>query len=179
MHLANLGCVPSSWSRPGRVGPGQQLRAADQPELERTAADVRPHPEVRGKLQRRPTLAVSPLTTAPEIWELLQAAQVTGGFVHDAPQVSYKALSSFDTEFDLSNQSGKVSKLANETSHVFSSLYPGSTYSFTIRASTVKGFGPPVSSQFTTKISGGFQSSGAPLAWLDSISVTPSWFQLL
>ncbi|XP_029283141.1 receptor-type tyrosine-protein phosphatase mu-like isoform X1 [Cottoperca gobio] len=68
-------------------------------------------------------------------------------------EVSYKALSSFDTEFDLSNQSGKVFKPANETSHVFTGLYPGSTYSFTIRASTVKGFGPPVITQFTTKIS--------------------------
>ncbi|XP_056868883.1 receptor-type tyrosine-protein phosphatase mu-like isoform X3 [Takifugu flavidus] len=68
-------------------------------------------------------------------------------------EVSYKALSSFDTEFDLSNQSGKVFKLANETSQVFTNLYPGSTYSFTIRASTIKGFGPPVISQFTTKIS--------------------------
>lgn len=70
------------------------------------------------------------------------------------PQVSYKALSSFDTEFDLSNQSGKVFKTANETSHVFTGLFPGSTYSFTIRASTIKGFGPPVITQFTTKISG-------------------------
>uniref|UniRef100_A0A3P8WNM5 Protein tyrosine phosphatase receptor type M n=1 Tax=Cynoglossus semilaevis TaxID=244447 RepID=A0A3P8WNM5_CYNSE len=68
-------------------------------------------------------------------------------------EVSYKALSSFDTEFDLSNQSGKVFKTANETSHVFTGLFPGSTYSFTIRASTIKGFGPPVITQFTTKIS--------------------------
>ncbi|XP_072235088.1 receptor-type tyrosine-protein phosphatase mu-like isoform X7 [Leuresthes tenuis] len=68
-------------------------------------------------------------------------------------EIAYKALSSFDTEFDLSNQSGKEFKPANETSHVFTGLYPGSTYSFTIRASTVKGFGPPVITQFTTKIS--------------------------
>uniref|UniRef100_A0AAX7TEM2 protein-tyrosine-phosphatase n=1 Tax=Astatotilapia calliptera TaxID=8154 RepID=A0AAX7TEM2_ASTCA len=68
-------------------------------------------------------------------------------------EISYKALSSFDTEFDLSNQSGRVLKPANETSHMFTGLYPGSTYSFTIRASTVKGFGPPVITQFTTKIS--------------------------
>uniref|UniRef100_A0A3P9ABH0 protein-tyrosine-phosphatase n=1 Tax=Esox lucius TaxID=8010 RepID=A0A3P9ABH0_ESOLU len=68
-------------------------------------------------------------------------------------EISYKALSSFDTEFDLTNQSGKVFKFSNETSHVFVGLYPGSTYSFTIRASTVKGFGPPVITQFTTKIS--------------------------
>lgn len=53
-------------------------------------------------------------------------------------------------------------KLANETSQVFTNLYPGSTYSFTIRASTIKGFGPPVISQFTTKISGRFQDGDEP-----------------
>ncbi|KAM9826838.1 LOW QUALITY PROTEIN: receptor-type tyrosine-protein phosphatase mu-like [Neosynchiropus ocellatus] len=68
-------------------------------------------------------------------------------------EIAFKALSSFDTEFDLANQSGRVTKMANETSHLFNGLFPGSTYSFTIRASTVKGFGPPVVSQFTTKIS--------------------------
>ncbi|CAL8292346.1 unnamed protein product [Lota lota] len=68
-------------------------------------------------------------------------------------EISYKALSSFDTEFDLTNQSGKVFKPANETSHLFTGLSPGSTYSFTIRASTIKGFGPAVVSQVTTKIS--------------------------
>uniref|UniRef100_A0AAZ3SPZ0 protein-tyrosine-phosphatase n=1 Tax=Oncorhynchus tshawytscha TaxID=74940 RepID=A0AAZ3SPZ0_ONCTS len=41
----------------------------------------------------------------------------------------------------------------NETFHMFVGLYPGSTYSFTIRASTVKGFGTPIITQFTTKIS--------------------------
>ncbi|XP_043081965.1 protein tyrosine phosphatase receptor type Ma isoform X4 [Puntigrus tetrazona] len=68
-------------------------------------------------------------------------------------EIFYKAVSSFDPEFNLSNQSGKVLKLSNETSHVFTALYPGSTYSFTIRASTVKGYGPPAITQFTTKIS--------------------------
>ncbi|XP_069047709.1 protein tyrosine phosphatase receptor type Ma isoform X1 [Lepisosteus oculatus] len=68
-------------------------------------------------------------------------------------EISYKAVSSFDPEFDLSNQSGKVFKQGNETAHLFVGLYPGSTYSFTIRASTAKGFGPPVITQFTTKIS--------------------------
>uniref|UniRef100_A0A3Q3VQS2 protein-tyrosine-phosphatase n=1 Tax=Mola mola TaxID=94237 RepID=A0A3Q3VQS2_MOLML len=89
-------------------------------------------------------------------------------------EISYKALSSFDTEFDLSNQSGKVFKPANETSHIFTSLYPGSTYSFTIRASTVKGFGPPVITQFTTKISAPLMPAydqEAPLNQTDS-SVT-------
>ncbi|XP_072307390.1 receptor-type tyrosine-protein phosphatase mu-like [Eucyclogobius newberryi] len=68
-------------------------------------------------------------------------------------QISYKALSSFDTEFDLSNQSGRVFKPANETSHLFTGLFPGSTYSFTIRASTIKGFGAPATTQVTTRIS--------------------------
>ncbi|XP_030630529.1 receptor-type tyrosine-protein phosphatase mu [Chanos chanos] len=68
-------------------------------------------------------------------------------------EISYKAVSSFDPVLDLSNQSGKVIKLGNETSHVFLGLYPGSTYSFTLRASTAKGFGPPAITQSTTKIS--------------------------
>uniref|UniRef100_A0A8C6UI70 Protein tyrosine phosphatase receptor type M n=1 Tax=Neogobius melanostomus TaxID=47308 RepID=A0A8C6UI70_9GOBI len=58
-----------------------------------------------------------------------------------------------DPELDLSNQSGKVAKQANETTHTFTGLDPGCTYSFTLRASTAKGYGPPVITQFTTKIS--------------------------
>lgn len=69
-------------------------------------------------------------------------------------------MSSFDPDLDLSNQSGKVAKLGNETTHVFTGLYPGSTYSFTLRASTAKGYGPAIITQFTTKISG--QPSMAP-----------------
>ncbi|XP_042566104.1 protein tyrosine phosphatase receptor type Ma isoform X5 [Clupea harengus] len=68
-------------------------------------------------------------------------------------EIFYKAVSSFDTVFNLTNQSGKVLKFSNETSHTFEGLYPGSTYSFTIKASTIKGFGPPAIAQFTTKIS--------------------------
>ncbi|XP_065115000.1 protein tyrosine phosphatase receptor type Ma isoform X2 [Paramisgurnus dabryanus] len=68
-------------------------------------------------------------------------------------EIRYKAVSSFDPEFILVNQTGKVLKFSNETSHVFVGLYPGSTYSFTIKASTVKGYGPDVITQFTTKIS--------------------------
>ncbi|XP_019739365.1 receptor-type tyrosine-protein phosphatase mu [Hippocampus comes] len=68
-------------------------------------------------------------------------------------EISYKAVSSFDPELDLSNQSGKVAKAGNETAHAFAGLHPGSTYSFTLRASTAKGYGPAVATQFTTKIS--------------------------
>lgn len=63
-------------------------------------------------------------------------------------------MSSFDPDLDLSNQSGKVVKLGNETTHMFTGLYPGSTYSFTLKASTAKGYGPAIITQFTTKISG-------------------------
>ncbi|XP_072267522.1 receptor-type tyrosine-protein phosphatase mu isoform X7 [Pyxicephalus adspersus] len=68
-------------------------------------------------------------------------------------EISYKAVSSFDPEIDLSNQSGRILKQGNETHYLFFGLYPGTTYSFTIRASTAKGFGPPITNQFTTKIS--------------------------
>ncbi|XP_031415704.2 receptor-type tyrosine-protein phosphatase mu-like isoform X5 [Clupea harengus] len=68
-------------------------------------------------------------------------------------EMSYKAVSSFDLGLDLSNQSGRVVKQGNETSHVFLGLYPGSTYSFTLRASSVKGYGPPAITQATTRIS--------------------------
>ncbi|KAF4090042.1 hypothetical protein AMELA_G00045150 [Ameiurus melas] len=68
-------------------------------------------------------------------------------------EIFYKAMISFDPEFIVANQSGKVLKPSNETSHVFSGLSPGCTYLFTIRASTVKGYGSPASKEFTTKIS--------------------------
>ncbi|KAI4789486.1 hypothetical protein KUCAC02_035210, partial [Chaenocephalus aceratus] len=95
---------------------------------------------------------------------------------------------------------GKVFKPANETSHVFSGLFPGSTYSFTIRASTVKGFGPPVVTQFTTKISAPLmpaydqesplnqtdstvtvllkpaQSRGAPVSFLSGRKLNTRWW---
>ncbi|XP_032875744.1 receptor-type tyrosine-protein phosphatase mu isoform X5 [Amblyraja radiata] len=68
-------------------------------------------------------------------------------------EVSYKAISSFEPEIDLSNQSGREFKLGNETHHLFVGLHPGTTYSFTLRASTVKGCGLPITKTFTTKIS--------------------------
>lgn len=69
-------------------------------------------------------------------------------------QINYKAVGSLDPSADLSSQRGKVFKLRNETHHLFVGLYPGTTYSFTIKASTAKGFGPPVSTRIATKISG-------------------------
>ncbi|NXH20601.1 PTPRT phosphatase, partial [Bucco capensis] len=68
-------------------------------------------------------------------------------------QITYKAVGSLDPTADLSSQRGKVFKLRNETHHLFVGLYPGTTYSFTIKASTVKGFGPPITTRIATKIS--------------------------
>ncbi|XP_049724664.1 receptor-type tyrosine-protein phosphatase T isoform X2 [Elephas maximus indicus] len=68
-------------------------------------------------------------------------------------EINYKAVGSLDPSADLSSQRGKVFKLRNETHHLFVGLYPGTTYSFTIKASTAKGFGPPVTTRITTKIS--------------------------
>ncbi|XP_061487507.1 receptor-type tyrosine-protein phosphatase T isoform X9 [Rhineura floridana] len=68
-------------------------------------------------------------------------------------EITYKAVGSLDPTADLSNQRGKVFKLRNETHHLFVGLYPGTTYSFTIKASTVKGFGPPITTRIATKIS--------------------------
>ncbi|XP_061584202.1 receptor-type tyrosine-protein phosphatase T [Cololabis saira] len=67
-------------------------------------------------------------------------------------EITYKALSSLDTSADVTTQRGRVFKLRNETHHLFVGLYPGTTYFFTLKASTSKGFGPPVTTRITTKI---------------------------
>ncbi|XP_069025814.1 receptor-type tyrosine-protein phosphatase T isoform X5 [Embiotoca jacksoni] len=67
-------------------------------------------------------------------------------------EITYKALSSLDPSADLTTQRGRVFKLRNETHHLFVGLYPGTTYFFTLKASTNKGFGPPVTTRITTKI---------------------------
>ncbi|XP_037535862.1 receptor-type tyrosine-protein phosphatase T [Nematolebias whitei] len=69
-------------------------------------------------------------------------------------EITYKALSSLDPSADLTTQRGRVFKLKNETHHLFVGLYPGSTYFFTLKASTNKGFGPPVTTRISTKIAG-------------------------
>ncbi|XP_073726563.1 receptor-type tyrosine-protein phosphatase T isoform X4 [Misgurnus anguillicaudatus] len=67
-------------------------------------------------------------------------------------EITYKALSSLDPTADLTTQRGRVFKLQNETHHLFVGLYPGTTYYFTLKASTNKGFGPPVTTRIATKI---------------------------
>lgn len=63
-------------------------------------------------------------------------------------------MSSSDPSADLTTQRGQVFKLSNETHHLFVGLYPGTTYIFNLKASTNKGFGPPVTTPITTKIAG-------------------------
>ncbi|XP_016338044.1 receptor-type tyrosine-protein phosphatase T-like isoform X3 [Sinocyclocheilus anshuiensis] len=67
-------------------------------------------------------------------------------------EITYKALGSLDPSSDLTTQRGRVFKLQNETHHLFVGLYPGTTYYFTLKASTNKGFGPPVTTRIATKI---------------------------
>ncbi|XP_039548489.1 receptor-type tyrosine-protein phosphatase T isoform X14 [Pimephales promelas] len=67
-------------------------------------------------------------------------------------EITYKALGSLDPSADLTTQRGRVFKLQNETHHLFVGLYPGTTYYFTLKASTNKGFGPPVTTRIATKI---------------------------
>lgn len=81
-------------------------------------------------------------------------------------QITYNALSSSDPSADVTNQRGRIFKLSNETSHVFQGLYPGTTYIFTIKASTIKGFGPPVSITIITKIAG----NGFQMFWTDLVA---------
>ncbi|XP_061688009.1 receptor-type tyrosine-protein phosphatase T isoform X2 [Syngnathoides biaculeatus] len=67
-------------------------------------------------------------------------------------EITYKGLSSLDPSADLTAQWGKVTKPTNETHHLFVALHPGTTYFFTLKASTSKGAGPPVTTRVTTKI---------------------------
>ncbi|KAM9800540.1 receptor-type tyrosine-protein phosphatase T isoform 9-T10 [Syngnathus typhle] len=81
-------------------------------------------------------------------------------------EISYKGLSSLDPTADLSAQWGKVIKASNETRHLFVALHPGTTYFFSLKASTGKGSGPPVTTHVTTKIAAPAMSeydSEAPL----------------
>ncbi|XP_061425100.1 receptor-type tyrosine-protein phosphatase mu-like isoform X1 [Lethenteron reissneri] len=68
-------------------------------------------------------------------------------------EVSYSALHSRDPDYVLESGSEVVLKPWSETRHLFGGLRPGTTYSFSLRASTTKGFGLETTVLFTTKIS--------------------------
>ncbi|XP_036405186.1 receptor-type tyrosine-protein phosphatase kappa isoform X8 [Megalops cyprinoides] len=68
-------------------------------------------------------------------------------------EISYSSVRSFDPSVPLLRHPLTVSLPWNASHHVFSQLHPGTTYQFSIRASTVKGFGPPTTLNVTTNIS--------------------------
>ncbi|XP_053542194.1 receptor-type tyrosine-protein phosphatase kappa [Ictalurus punctatus] len=68
-------------------------------------------------------------------------------------EISYSSVSSFDPSVPLLRPPLMVSLPFNASNHVFSQLHPGTTYHFTIRARTSKGFGPATTINITTNIS--------------------------
>ena len=71
-------------------------------------------------------------------------------------QISYQSIESSDPAVNVPGPRRTVSKLRNETYHVFSNLHPGTTYLFSVRARTGKGFGQTALTEITTNISGMF-----------------------
>lgn len=70
------------------------------------------------------------------------------------PQISYQSIESSDPAVNVPGPRRTISKLRNETYHVFSNLHPGTTYLFSVRARTSKGFGQAALTEITTNISG-------------------------
>ncbi|KAJ8008983.1 hypothetical protein DPEC_G00084090 [Dallia pectoralis] len=68
-------------------------------------------------------------------------------------EIGYSGIRSFDPSLPLPRLPLTVSLPWNTSYHVFNQLHPGTTYQFVIRASTVKGFGPPTTLNITTNIS--------------------------
>lgn len=77
------------------------------------------------------------------------------------PQISYQSIESSDPAVNVPGPRRTISKLRNETYHVFSSLHPGTTYLFSVRARTSKGFGQAALTEITTNISGELPWKGA------------------
>ncbi|KAK2518520.1 Ptpru [Columba guinea] len=65
----------------------------------------------------------------------------------------YESIESSDPAVNVPGPRRTVSKLRNETYHVFSNLHPGTTYLFSVRARTGKGFGQTALTEITTNIS--------------------------
>lgn len=69
-------------------------------------------------------------------------------------QISYQSIESSDPGINVPGPRRTVSKLRNETYHMFSNLHPGTTYLISVRARTAKGFGQTALTEITTNISG-------------------------
>nr|XP_046147421.1 receptor-type tyrosine-protein phosphatase kappa-like isoform X11 [Oncorhynchus gorbuscha] len=68
-------------------------------------------------------------------------------------EIAYSGIRSFDPSVPIMRPPLVVSLPWNTSHHVFNQLHPGTTYQFIIRASTIKGFGPPTTLNVTTNIS--------------------------
>uniref|UniRef100_A0AAY4BJX4 protein-tyrosine-phosphatase n=1 Tax=Denticeps clupeoides TaxID=299321 RepID=A0AAY4BJX4_9TELE len=68
-------------------------------------------------------------------------------------EISYQSIESFDPSINVPGPRRTVSKLRNETYHMFSGLHPGTTYLVSVRARTAKGFGQTALTEITTNIS--------------------------
>uniref|UniRef100_A0A8C7CU97 protein-tyrosine-phosphatase n=1 Tax=Oncorhynchus kisutch TaxID=8019 RepID=A0A8C7CU97_ONCKI len=68
-------------------------------------------------------------------------------------EISYQSIESSDPGINVPGPRRTVSKLRNETYHMFSNLHPGTTYLISVRARTTKGFGQTALTEITTNIS--------------------------
>ncbi|XP_064162884.1 receptor-type tyrosine-protein phosphatase kappa-like isoform X1 [Anguilla rostrata] len=68
-------------------------------------------------------------------------------------EISYSSIRSFDPYVPLLQPSLTVTLPSNSSHHIFPQLHPGTTYQFSIRASTSKGPGPATTLNITTNIS--------------------------
>uniref|UniRef100_A0A8C5ELA0 protein-tyrosine-phosphatase n=1 Tax=Gouania willdenowi TaxID=441366 RepID=A0A8C5ELA0_GOUWI len=68
-------------------------------------------------------------------------------------EISYQSIESSDPGINVPGPRRTVSKLRNETYHMFSGLQPGTTYLVSVRARTAKGFGQTALTEITTNIS--------------------------
>lgn len=93
------------------------------------------------------------------------------------PQISYQSIESSDPVVNVPGPRRTISKLRNETYHVFSNLHPGTTYLFSVRARTGKGFGQAALTEITTNISGQLRTWPGPFGETQNsgVSWAPRW----
>ncbi|KAK3525234.1 hypothetical protein QTP86_024949 [Hemibagrus guttatus] len=86
-------------------------------------------------------------------------------------EISYQSIESFDPSVNVPGPRRTISKLKNETYHMFSGLQPGTTYLVSVRARTAKGFGQTTLTEITTNISApafDYEDIPAPLSESES-----------
>ncbi|KAK6327612.1 hypothetical protein J4Q44_G00032570 [Coregonus suidteri] len=86
-------------------------------------------------------------------------------------EISYQGIESSDPGINVPGPRRTVSKLRNETYHMFSGLHPGTTYLVSVRARTTKGFGQTALTEITTNISApvfDYEDNPAPLSESES-----------